>query len=157
MLSSYSFRRKLLCKVCFVIVAYKHNKYPLHLIVPLKKNAAYNPAFHLLLRKPIEGQTGIAHFQAAVAEAWEAYWGLEIPRAVIFQPYTDFSGSGRPGAVSEVLTVRCPACLRTDHRHFGAEGFWERAPGWCPEGWASRPPLAWLAMSLQGVTSPLRF
>lgn len=59
----------------------------------LKKKGVYIPAFHLLLRKPIEGQTAIACFQAVITEAQQACQGLESPRAVIFQPYMDFSGS----------------------------------------------------------------
>ena len=35
------------------------------------KKVVYNLAFHLLLRKSIEGQTGITHFQAAVTD-----WGI---------------------------------------------------------------------------------
>ena len=128
--SSYAFRRKLLCKVRFIIVAYKHSRNPLHLMVPLKKKkAVYNPAFHLLLRKPIEGQTGITRFQAVITEAREACQGLESPRAVIFQLYMDFSGS-----VLEVLAGRCPPHSLTACRHFGVEGFGEGTLAWCPEG-----------------------
>lgn len=129
-LSSYAFRRKRLCKVRFIIVAYKHNRNPLHLVVPLrKKKAVYNPAFHLLLRKPIDGQTGIARLQAVITEAQQACQGLESPRALIFQPYMDFSGS-----VLEVLAGKCSPHFLTDYRHFGVEGFGEETPGWCPEG-----------------------
>lgn len=63
MLSSYSFRRKLLCKVCFVIVAYKHNKYPLHLIVPLKKMQLTTQLFTCSLGNPLRGKQALPIFK----------------------------------------------------------------------------------------------